>query len=148
MSKKISFELTTPERNVLRREISGVTIPTSEGEITVLADHIPLVTNLAPGMLTVFDGQNEEYLAVSGGFVEVQPGNRIIILADSADRAEELDLQKVEEARERAHKLLTEKRNATEVASAGVFAALERELARTKVARRHRERRGLPPQKS
>ena len=137
----IHFELTTPERVVLRREISGVTIPTSEGEITVLPDHIPPVTNLRAGMLTVYDGSHEEYIAVSGGFIELQPGNKLIVLADTAERAEELDLQKVEEARARAEQLLTEKRHANDVASAGAFATLERELARTKVARKHRERR-------
>jgi F-type H+-transporting ATPase subunit epsilon len=144
MAKPLHFELTTPERVVLRREITDVTIPTQEGEITVLADHIPLVANLVPGMLTVRSGKQEEYLAVSGGFIEVQPGSRVVVLADTAERAEELDLKKIEEARERARKLLTEKKSADMVSNAAAAAALEKELARYKVARRHRERRGIP----
>ncbi len=140
----IAFELTTPERNVEKREISSVTIPTSEGEITVLPGHVPLVANLKPGMLTVFFGREEEYLAVAGGYVEVQPGNKVIVLADTAERADELDLQQAEEARERARKLLTEKRHMDDVSSASAVATLERELARAKVARKHRERKKLP----
>ena len=100
--------------------------------------HIPLVANLSPGMITVRKGAQESFLAVSGGFIEVQPGSRIIILADSAERAEELDLAKIEEARTRAERILTEKRHADDVSSAAAVAALERELARIKVARKWR----------
>lgn len=143
----LTFELTTPERVVLKQEYDGATIPTQEGEITVLPGHIPLVANLAPGMITVRKGAEEAYLAVSGGFVEVQPGSRIIVLADTAERAEELDLDKVEAARMRAEKLLTEKRHADDVSSAAAMAALERELARVRVAMKHRAggRRATPP---
>ncbi|MBI4458000.1 ATP synthase F1 subunit epsilon [Candidatus Uhrbacteria bacterium] len=139
----ISFELTTPERIVLKEEADGLTVPTRAGEITVLPGHIPLVSELAPGMITVHKGGQESYLAVSGGFLEVQPGSRVIILADSAERAEELDLKKVEEARERAQKLLEEKRQAADVSSAAAVASLERELARLRVIRKHRSR-GIP----
>ncbi len=141
---KLHFELTTPERIVLKEEVDGVTLPTQEGEITVLANHIPLVANLKPGVATVHRDGRQEYLAVSGGFVEVQPGSKIIVLADTAERAEELDLQKVEEARARAERLLTEKRHADDVSSASAIAALDREMARIKVIQKHRTRR-IPP---
>lgn len=136
--KNIQFELTTPERVVVKTAYDSITIPTQEGEITVLPGHIPLVANLAPGVLTVRKGKDEEYLAVSGGFIEFQQGDRLIVLADTAERAEELDLQKIEEARARAEKLLTEKRHADDVSSVSAVAALERELARIKVVQRHR----------
>lgn len=142
---KLKFELTTPERVVLKDEFDSATIPTQDGEITVLPGHIPLVANLAPGMMTVRKNGDEAFLAVSGGFLEVQPGGTVIILADTAERAEELDLKAVEEARERAAKLLTEKRHADDVSSAAAVAALERELARIKVARRHRSRHTPSP---
>lgn len=135
---KLTFELTTPERIVLKDEFDAVTIPTQEGEITVMPGHIPLVANLAPGMITVRKGSEESFLAVSGGFIEVQPRSRIIILADSAERAEELDLASIEAARTRAELILTEKRHADEISSAAAVAALERELARIKVARKWR----------
>ena len=138
----LKFELTTPERIVLKDEFESATVPTLEGEITVLPGHIPLVASLAPGMITVRKGGDESYLAVSGGFIEVQPGSALIILADTAERAEELDLRKVEEARERARLLLLEKRQVDDVSSAAAVAALERELARIKVIHKRRNRRG------
>jgi F-type H+-transporting ATPase subunit epsilon len=141
----LHFELTTPERIVLKEEYDAATIPTQEGEITVLPGHLPLVANLVPGMITLRKGKEESYLAVSGGFVEVQPGSKIIILADTAERAEELDLAKVEAARELAEKILSEKRSVDDVSAASAMAGLQRELARAKVARKHRgDRRHLP----
>lgn len=137
----LTLELTTPERIVLKESYDSATIPTTEGEITVLPGHVPLVATLRPGMITVRRGSAESFLAVSGGFVEVMPDGRVVLLADSADRAEELDLAKVEEARERAQKLLEEKRDADDVSSAAAIAGLERELARVRVARHHRSRK-------
>jgi len=141
MARAITFELTTPERVVLQEEIDGVTLPTTAGEITVLKDHIPLVATLVPGMATVHKGGEEEYLAVSGGFVEVRPGNRVIVLADTAERADELDLEKVEEARARAARLLEEKRDAADVSNAAMLAALEREMARIRTVKKYRGRK-------
>ncbi|MDP3245098.1 MAG: ATP synthase F1 subunit epsilon [bacterium] len=134
----LQFEITTPERVVYKEKIDSVTIPTRDGEITVLPNHLPLVSILKPGVLVVRKGGEENFMAVSGGFVEIQPESRVIILADTAERAEELTLEAVEAARERAQKLLEEKRGADEVAYGAAAAALERELARLKVARRHR----------
>jgi len=141
MARPITFELTTPERIVVQEDVDGVTLPTTAGEITVLKDHIPLVATLVSGMATVHKGGEEEYLAVSGGFVEVRPGNRVIVLADTAERAEELDLEKVEEARVRAAKALEEKREATDISNAAMLASLEREMARVKVVKKHRGRK-------
>jgi F-type H+-transporting ATPase subunit epsilon len=143
---KLHLELTTPERLLTSQEADSVTMPTREGEITVLPGHVPLVGILSSGMMTVKRGDEEEYIAVSGGFVEVQPNGKIVILADMADRAEELDLAKVEEARERARKALEESRGADEVATAGMVAALEREMARIRAVQKHRMRgRPTPP---
>jgi F-type H+-transporting ATPase subunit epsilon len=141
---KLTFELTTPERIVEKKEVDGVTLPTQEGEITVLPGHIPLVSNLKPGVATLHIGAEREYIAVSGGFIEVQPDGRLIVLADTADRAEELDLQKIEEARERARKALEEKRDMDDVASAAAIAALEREIAREMTARKYRDLKKRP----
>ena len=138
----IHFEIITPERVVLKDEVDEVTLPTTEGEITVLPHHIPLVTLSRAGMIRLLKNKKEEYLAVSGGYVEVQPGSRLTILADTADRAEELDLKKIEEAHERARALMEEKRLTDDVAYASAAAGLERELARLKVARRHHSRGG------
>jgi F-type H+-transporting ATPase subunit epsilon len=138
----IKFEITTPERTVYKDEIESVTIPTKEGEITVLPNHLPLVAILVPGVLTIRKNGEEEYLAVSGGFVEIQPQSRVIILADTAERAEELTLEAVEAARERARQVLAEKRYADEASYSAAVAALERELARLKVIYKRRTKRG------
>lgn len=138
---QLTLELTTPERIVLKESYDSATVPTQQGEITVLPGHIPLVANLAPGMITVRKGKEESFLAVSGGFLEVMADGRLVVLADSAERAEELDLSKVEEAQERARALLEEKRDMDDVSSVAAVAALERELARVRVARHHHSRR-------
>jgi len=144
---KLQFEITTPERVVLTREADSITIPTAEGEITVMPGHVPLVGVLRAGMITVRLDGKEEFLAVAGGFLEIQPGGKVIALADSADRAEELDLAKVEEARARAAEALTGAKSADAVSSAAAVAALEREMSRLKVARRHHaHRRDTLPQ--
>ncbi len=144
----ISFSLTTPERVAYEAVVHGVTLPTSEGEMTVLPMHIPLLAMLKPGVLTVHTKEGEEYMAVGGGFVQVQPfsakaskgaaGTRVIVLADSADRADELTAQAVEAAHARAQKALAETQRVDDVAFGAAAAALERELARLKVVRKRR----------
>ncbi|MBI2552626.1 ATP synthase F1 subunit epsilon [Candidatus Uhrbacteria bacterium] len=134
----IAFEIATPERIVYRDEVDSITLPTKEGEITVLPQHIPLVSVLVPGAITVRKGKGEQYMAVSGGFIEVQPQNRVVVLADTAERAEELTVAAIEKARADAERALTEKRNMDDETFAAAAAGLERELARLKVARRHR----------
>lgn len=141
---RLNFELTTPERIAVKKEVDQVTLPTQEGEISVLAGHVPLVAVLIPGIITLTSGKDEEYLAVSGGFIEVQPGSKVIVLADTADRAEELDLEKVEEARQRAQKLLADQRGVDDVSAAAMMAELNRELARLKVINKGRSRRQPP----
>ncbi len=142
--KLLDFELTTPERVAVRAKIRQVSIPTTEGEITVLPDHLPLVAPIQAGELRLVDEAGEEILlAVSGGFVTVHPGNRIAILADTAERADELDFKAIEEAMRRAEQVLAEKHDDAE-RFADATAHLAREMARWKVVRKHRERRGMP----
>ena len=137
--KKIKFEITTPERTVYSNEVDQITIPTKKGEITVLPGHIPLAAALLPGELRAVKDGEEIVMAVAGGFIEVLP-DKVVILADSAEHAEEIDEAAAEEARARAQKLLTERRyDAEEFAS--LTATLERELARLKVARKKKYRK-------
>ncbi len=131
-------ELITPEAVVLSTEAQSVTLPTTAGEITVMRNHIPLVTTLAPGMMTV-RGSNEQFFAVSRGTVQVEPGS-IRILSDIADRVDALDEKAVEEARLRAEKLLQDKRGDAE-GFAEATAILDRELARLRSVRRRRHSR-------
>ena len=136
----LHFEITTPSRTLLTLEVDSVTIPTRMGEVTILPHHIPLVAILEPGELVVRKNGALSYFAVSGGSIEVLPESRLRILADTAERAEELDEAKIEEARERARLLMEEKIHVDDVAYASAAAALNRELARLKVVRRRHTR--------
>lgn len=140
MADKIHLKITTPERVVLAEHVDEVVLPTTMGEIGILPHHIPLVAVLAPGEIRVKKDKENLLLAVSGGFIEVQP-NRVVVLADTAEHAEEIDEQRAEEARKRAEELRTSKRaDATDFAL--VASKLEKELARLRVARKHRSRKG------
>ena len=132
----IKFELVTPERVVLKEDVLQVTIPTELGEITVLPNHIPLVAVLRPGVLEVkrADG-SQEVMSVSGGFVEVLHG-KIVILADTAERAMELDEARIEEARIKAEALKTTASHEEAVDFADISARLEKELARSRAVKK------------
>ncbi len=142
MAEKLKFEIITPERVVLKDEVDQITIPTAEGEITVLPNHIPLIAVLRPGEIVAKKGNEEIAMSCSGGFIEVT-GDKVLILADTAEKAEELVEVEIEKARERAQKVLEEKHvDAEKYADAA--AALERELARLKVARKRGRARSAP----
>lgn len=141
MSKKIKFEIVTPERTVLKSDIDQITLPTKSGQITVLPNHVPLVSMLSPGEIVIKKEGEEISMATSGGFVEVMV-NKVVILADTAERAEEIDEKRAEEARRRAENLLAEKKgDKREFAS--LSAIMEKELARIKVARRYKKYKNI-----
>ena len=131
------FRLITPERIAFEADAQSVTIPTTTGEITVLPGHVPVVSQLGSGELVVRAGSAPEHnFAVAGGFVSIR-GDQIDVLAETADHADELDLQKAEEARARAEKLRESAQGQEELAIAS--AALERALAQIKVVgRKHK----------
>ncbi len=141
----LSFTIATPERVVYKQEIESVSLPTPQGEITVLPNHISLVSLVSPGMITMRKGKEEWYVSVSGGFVNVKPQSQVTLLADTAERAEELTLEAIEKAREQARRALSEVRVADEESFAAAAAGLERELARLRVARKHKSRGGSSP---
>ncbi len=135
---KIKFEITTQERTVYNDEIDEVILPTKTGQIAVLPHHIPLVSVLTAGELIVKKDGQEIPMAISGGFVEVQSENKIVVLANTAERVDEIDESRAEEARARAENLMKEKRaDAQEYAV--LAAKLQKELTRLKVARKHRQ---------
>ena len=143
--KKLNFEITTPERTVYSDQVDEVILPTPQGEIGILPHHIPLVSILSAGEIRIKKGNEIIHMATSGGFIEIQP-NKVVALADTAERAEEIDEVKAEEAKKKAQELLKEKRvDAKEFAT--LTAKIEKELARLKVAKRRkrREPRGMGP---
>ena len=137
----INFEIVTPEKTVLKEEVLQLTVPTKMGEITVLPNHIPLVAGLMPGVIEIKKTNNEiEMMAVSGGFIEVLP-DKVVILADTAERAADIDEARAEEARKRAESLMAEKRE--DVDFSAVQAKIAKELARVKAVRRHKHHREI-----
>jgi len=133
---KLSLKIVTPERLVYEAQVDSVTLMTTSGEVTILQGHIPLVAPLKSGEMKLKIGNQEEFLAISTGFVEVRSGNEVVVLADTAERLEELELEKIEQAKKRAEAILSEKRFADDRSFADAAANLERELARYKVAQR------------
>ncbi len=143
MSKSIFFEIVTPERVVLREDILQVTAPTRMGEITVLPDHIPLVATLAPGVIEVMTkGGAREVMSVSGGFIEVLK-DKVVILADTAERAEEIDIDRAEEARLRAEKTKREIESFDREQFADLSARISKELARSKAVKRWKKLKNI-----
>ncbi len=141
----IKFKIVTPERIVYEDEIDSLTLPTAMGEITILPHHIPLVSTVSAGELIVRKGVEAHPMAISGGFVEVREGNQVTVLADTAERVQEIDTARAEEAKERARKLLSE-RQADDVDYAALAAKIEKELARLKVARKYAHLKRPGPQ--
>ncbi len=146
-TKTIKFEIVTPEKVVLKQEILQITVPTASGEITVLPDHIPLVSILQPGVIEIKRADNVvEIMAVSGGFLEVMK-DKVVILADTAERAEELDEARIKEAREKAEKLKEEAKNVDDVQFTNIASKIEKELARERALNKWRRLKNVNPGK-
>ncbi|MFW6125853.1 MAG: F0F1 ATP synthase subunit epsilon [Chloroflexota bacterium] len=139
---KIDFDIVTAERIVFSAHVDVVIAPGSEGELAILPSHAPLLTTLAPGEVVVRDDGEETAMFVRSGFLEVNQ-NRVIVLADAAERAEEIDLQRAEEAKRRAKEMLQQR--GPEVDLARAEAALQRALTRITIAQKRRKRKKEPP---
>jgi len=135
MAETLRLEIVTPDAIVYSEEVEMVTLPSVEGELGILPQHVRLMTQLVPGEIIVRKGGHDEFLAVGEGLVEVT-GKRVAILTDMAIAADKIDEAKVEEARQRAEARLKEKISAEEIAS--VNASLARSLAQLQVKRRRR----------
>jgi len=135
---KFRLEIVTPERLVYSEDINVLTVATVQGEISILAKHIPLVSIISTGEIRIKKDNEIEDMAITGGFVQVLP-HKVIILSDAAERAEEIDLERAMKARERAQKLMEEKR-ADKITHAEAMAAFQRALVRLKVGQRKRKK--------
>ena len=137
------LQIVTPERSIFKGEVERATLPTEQGEITILPNHIPLISPLAAGVITLVENKEEIHIASSGGFVQVLPESKIRVLADTAEKAEELTEEEVEKAKKKAEDLVKEKRHVDEEGYISAVGSLERELARLKAIRRRKERKRL-----
>ncbi len=141
MMAKLKVDVVSQERVVFSGEADMVVAPGVLGTLGILPHHAPLLTALEVGELRIKRDGEEISVAVSGGFMEVR-SNKVIVLADTAERAEEIDTARAEAARERAERLLREKPDGVDLAA--IEGALRRSRIRLKVARRRRRRR--PPE--
>ena len=134
---KIQLDIVTAERLVSSDEVDVLTVPGGDGALAILPHHAPLLTTLKPGEIRVVKDGDESYLSISGGFMEVM-NNNVTILADTAERAEEIDMQRTEEALKRAEMRVASAADSVDLENA--LAAMRRSQARMKVV--HRRRRG------
>ena len=145
---KIILDVVSAERLVFSGEVEKIVAPCVQGQLGILPHHAPLMTMLDAGELFVTQDGNEICIAVTGGFMEVRP-DHVIVLADAAERADEIDIQRAEEAKRRAEERLRTKATAIDLAKAE--AALKRSVLRLKAAERIAGRRrsrgtgGSPP---
>ena len=132
------LEIVTAEGTVFADDVNEVVAWGIEGQLGILPHHAPLMTMLQPGDLLIRKDNEEHYLAISGGFLEVRP-DKVIILADACERAEEIDIERAEAARRRADEIL--KTRPPDVDTAAAEAALRRSLARIRTAEKRRRKK-------
>jgi len=140
--KSIKFEIATPEKVLMKEEVLSVSVPTTSGELTILPDHIPLISILKSGVLEIhlLDG-GISLMSVSGGFLEVLK-NKIVILADTAEKAEELNEQRIKEARLKAEEMRQSEKAKDEVEFVNISSRIEKELARERALNKWRKLKG------
>lgn len=145
MSKQLKLKIVTPERLVLEEMVDQVSLPTTLGEITVLPDHIPLITGIASGDVVAFVGGESIPMAVVGGFLEVRQNiegqTEVAVLADFAEHLAEISDEKIEKAKVRAEELKKMMENKELVDFEHFEAELERSLTRVKIADKWRTRK-------
>jgi F-type H+-transporting ATPase subunit epsilon len=150
----LHLEIVTPERRAFEGDVDEVILPGSEGEMGILPHHAPLISLLGQGVLRLRHGGEEQEFAIFGGFVQVRP-DRVVVLAETADMASEIDLDRAERARREAENALEAGVDASDLDAARQ--ALQRAIIRIRLAeregrqlghsttRRYRDRSTEPP---
>lgn len=134
------LSIITPEKKVLEEEIDELIIPTKTGEIAILPNHVDLLTQIAPGEMTIKIKGKEQHLAITGGFLHIVNG-AISVLSDHAIRSEQIDAKKALEAQKRAEEILKKKAEGlSELEIATAQSELRRAIAELKVANKRRQR--------
>lgn len=136
----MTLEIITPEKIVFKEEVDEIVVPTVTGEIAILSNHVPLVTQVMEGEIIVKKGPKLYSLAITGGFLEVLK-NQISILANFAIRAEDIEVAKVEEAKKRAEQISKEKSTDNDFRIAQ--SELLKSIVQLRVATKYRHRRSL-----
>lgn len=131
------LEIITPEKVIYKDEVDEIIVPTENGEIAILPNHINLLTQVIPGELIIKKGTGQQYLAITGGFLEVS-NNKISILAEYAVKAQDIEVARAMEAKKRAEKVMSEKSTDNELRMAQ--AEMIKAILELKVATRHKRR--------
>jgi F-type H+-transporting ATPase subunit epsilon len=131
------LEIITPEKVIYKDEVDEIVVPTVNGEIAILPNHVNLLTQINPGELVVKKGANQQLLAITGGFLEVQ-NNKISIIAEYAIKAQDIETGRAMEAKKRAEKIMSEKStdNEMKIAQAEMIKA----ILELRVATKHKKR--------
>jgi len=133
MANTLKLEIVTPDARTFSENVEMVTLPGAEGEMGIFPNHVPLMTQVVAGEISVRMGGRDHFLAIGDGFAEIT-GERVAVMTDMAIKAENIDEAKAEDARRRAEARLAEKLDDEEESM--VKAALARSLAQLKVKRR------------
>lgn len=140
----LNLQVVTAERIIINEDVDSLVAPGSDGELGILPRHAPLLSGLKPGELRFRRGGDENFLAIGGGFIEVL-NNKVIVLADSAERSEEIDLERAEAARRTAEQTLANRGQMSIEQLAAAEAALRRAMVRLDIGTRRRgSRAGVP----
>lgn len=131
------LEIITPEKVIYKDEVQEVVVPTVNGEIAILPNHVNLLTQVNPGELIIRKGSDQQYLAITGGFLEVCD-NKISIIAEYAVKAQDIEVARAMEAKKRAEKVMSEKStdNELKIAQAEMIKA----ILELRVATKHKRR--------
>jgi len=132
MADKLTLEVITPEKMAMQELVDEVIVPGAGGELGILPDHTPLISQLKTGVLSYRQGTDRKQVHVSGGFVEVLP-DKVSVLSDVAERPEEISLERAQRARERAERRINSREDGTDFQRAEL--KLERALVRIQLAR-------------
>ena len=134
----MNFSIVTPNGVVYEDIVEKVTIPTQDGEITILPHHTVLISVLKPGEIKIAKENYEVRLAVSSGVIQVKESGEVYVLADTAERAEDIDVERAEQARKRAEELFLEQDALADIDFARLQAKIEKEMARIQTATKYR----------
>jgi F-type H+-transporting ATPase subunit epsilon len=136
------LEIVSAEKNIYSDEVSAVVAPSIEGEIAILDNHAPLLTSLQPGEVRIIKNSDEDtFLYLSGGFIEVL-GNHVTILADAAERVEEIEESKVQEAIQQAEEQLNTGQSGIDLAN--TLASMRKDQIRLKIVQRRKSSNRTP----
>ncbi len=135
----LTLKIVSPDGVTYDSTADSVSLPTVTGEITILPHHVPLVTVLKAGEVRVKAQEQEFFLSVSSGVVEIRPNSVVYVLAETSERAEHIDLARAEAARARAAELMQTQERLDDEDFARLTASLEKELVRLRVGSKYRK---------